>query len=167
MNAVPDVIFNSDPVRAVAADTIAHLKSLALQSPRRRSRLCLHYGTNDPTQEMVIVLHRDTLLAPHRHPGGKSESYHVIEGAMNVFVFHEDGRVRDRLTLSAPGGEGAFLYRLSEPLYHLPIVTSEWVVYHEIFTGPFNKDEDVHYAPWAPPESEPAALAAFYQSLLR
>lgn len=161
-----DVLLNDKPIITVNLGMIEELKSLAKASPRKRSRLCMHHSLQDGTQEMLIVLHRDTLLSPHRHPAGKSESYHVIEGAMRVFFFEEDGTVHDRVDLGPQESGRPFLYRLSTRMYHLPIVESEWVVYHEVFTGPFDKDRDVEYASWAPPESDPDALSAFYRSLI-
>ena len=87
---------------------------------------------------------------------------------MKVVIFEEDGLVRQAFTLSAPGAgqDGAFLYRMSSNFYHFPIPVSEWVVFHETFTGPFDKDNDVQYAPWAPAEADPAQLRAWSQTFL-
>ena len=31
-------------------------------------------------------------------------------------------------------------YRMSKGYYHMPISTSRWCVYHEVYSGPFKKD---------------------------
>ena len=40
------------------------------------------------------------------------------------------------------------MYRITGKVWHQPIPLTEWVVYHEVATGPFNKDEDVIYSKW-------------------
>lgn len=146
----------------VTPELVAELKRLALASPRRRARVCLHHSAAHPTQEMVIVFHRDSYMPPHRHPQGKSESYHLLEGSLRVFIFDDTGLVLGTLPLTAGG---AVLYRLAAPLWHMPVPTSEWVVYHEVYTGPFVKTTDVEFPPWAPPESRPDEAVAYVARL--
>ncbi len=162
-NEMPEILFNQEDVFVVTPRLVADLKQRALASPRRRARVCLHRTTDHPTQEMLIVFHRESFMPPHRHPQGKSESYHLVEGSMRVFLFDDDGRMLRSLALEA--GKD-FLYRLSAPLWHMPVPTSEWLVYHEVYSGPFIKTEDVEFAPWAPPEPSPAAAAGYVARLL-
>ena len=37
------------------------------------------------------------------------------------------------------------MYRIKGDIWHQPIPVSEWVVYHEVATGPFLKSDDVIY----------------------
>lgn len=153
-----EAIFNKDPILSVSAETIDDLKDRALKSPYLRFRLCMHFDTDALTQEMIIVSHRDSYMPPHRHPPGKSESYHVIEGGMIVYFFDDDGNVTRKLEMGEYGKGLPSIYRLSEPTWHMPIPTSDWLVYHETYSGPFSRDADVQSPKWLPDEE---AISSF------
>lgn len=157
------VLHNQEEVLAVGAATIDQLKQLALTSPSRRARLCLHRANDELPHEMLIVFHRASFMPPHRHPRGKSESYHVVEGAMRVHLFDDAGQVIRTLRLGQ-GGE-AFMYRLSGNLWHMPEALTEWLVYHEVYSGPFDKARDVEFPTWAPAESDSAGVTRFLHRL--
>jgi cupin fold WbuC family metalloprotein len=143
-------IFNDQPIFSMEAADIESLKQSAKLSPNRRFRQCLHYGPHDQTQEMLIVCCGDTIMPPHRHPVGRSESYHVVEGSMTVCFFDDEGRVVRKLQMGTLNSGKPFIYRVSEPIWHAPVPTSEWLVYHETFTGPFIKDKAVEFPAWLP-----------------
>lgn len=134
---------------------IQELKDLAQRHPSRRARVCLHHDSTAATQEMVLAVHKSSYLRPHRHPANKSESYHVIEGEMDVNIFAPDGALERviRLTAKGRGGAEGFMYRSTNGVWHQPVAVSEWVIYHETYTGPFVKEFDVEYAPWAAEET--------------
>ena len=46
----------------------------------------------------------------------------------------------------------------------MPVPTSEWLVYHETFTGPFEKDLDVEFPDWAPKEGDDEKIEDFMNS---
>src|SRR5204862_7175921 len=73
---------------------VGMVKGTGTTNARRRARLCAHPNPDDPLHEMLIVLDRGTYVRPHRH-AGKSESFHVIEGELDVVLFAYDGPVRD------------------------------------------------------------------------
>ncbi len=124
---------------------------------RRRARLCVHPGPDDRLHEMLIVLDRGTYIRPHRH-GRKSESFHVIDGELDVVVFHDDGAVREVVRMGPFGSGRAFFYRVMEPCYHAVLVNTPHVLFHETTNGPFDRAE-TEFAPWAPAEGDPAAAA--------
>jgi cupin fold WbuC family metalloprotein len=148
-------------VRLTAADLVAVERS-AQRSPRRRARFCAHTQRNDLLHEMLICLARDTYVRPHRHPG-KSESFHIIRGELDVVLFHDDGAIREIIRMGPYSSGLAFFYRLSEPCYHTVVVKSEQVLFHETTNGPFDPAE-TDYAPWAPPEGD-ADCKAYLRSL--
>lgn len=163
-----EAIFNAEEVLTVDRAMIDELKRRASESPRKRFRLCMHWDHTALTQEMLIVLARDAYPAPHRHPEGKTESYHIIEGAMQVFLFNDDGSVMKSFTMDAAGRSDApIIYRLSSSLWHVPVILSEYAVYHEIYTGPFDKASDVEIAPWGPGEFDTEGLRKFHERLRR
>lgn len=155
---MPYIFHNSEDVVEVGPDWIDRLRQAAKDAPLKRSRLCLHRSNEDPLHEMIICFHRDTVVRPHRHTT-KSESFHLIEGELDVIFFNDAGKAVRRLVMDKT--KSTLVYRLSAPMWHSVIVRSEYAVIHEITNGPFNAAES-DFAPWAPVE-EPA-LAAFLSS---
>lgn len=160
-----DVIFNVKSILSISKADIASLKQLALKSWRKRSRLCLHRSNDDSTHEMILVFHKSTYIRPHRHPHGKTESYHVVEGAMTVLFFDDFGNVIESIGMGEHSTGKPFLYRLSDSIWHMPLPQTEWLIYHETFTGPFIKDSDVEYAAWAPAENNALEVDAYLTKL--
>ena len=143
-----NILHNSTDVYVLDGQKISELKDIALAHPLKRSRVCLHGGSGSPVQEMIIVAHHDTLIEPHRHPDNKPESYHIVEGNLLVRIYAEDGTILRNIELS--DSVHPRFYRIHGGIWHQPIPLSEWVVYHEVFTGPFEKETDVIYASWYP-----------------
>jgi len=165
-NKQKDVFFSKNDISFIGAESLTRLKKLAKNSPLKRARLCLHKDTKEHVQQMIIALHADTLFRPHRHPKGKSESIHIIEGKLKTFFFDPSGNVQQTITLSERSNEAALMYRMAGGQWHLPLNLTEWVVFHEIFTGPYHKKKDVEYAHFAPNEDNPTELRAYCQQLL-
>jgi glucose-6-phosphate isomerase len=159
--------FNEKAILAITPDELAHLKDLALQSPKQRYRLCMHYSTRDSTQEMVIVCLRDTVMPPHRHPVGRTESYHIIEGSMTVCFFDDFGQVFRKLEMGEPMSGKAFLYRASEPVWHAPVPSSDWLIYHETLTGPYEPENVVEFPPWMPAGSDEVRVRDFLRRAIQ
>lgn len=105
--------------------------------------MCLHNSREESVQEMVIVAHKDSHFEQHRHPINKPESYHVIDGELEVRIYSDAGQLTETILLSHNGSQK--MYRIQGNVWHRPIVISEWIVYHEVYTGPFDKDFDVIY----------------------
>lgn len=141
-------------VRVSAADA-AEVVRRGLDGPRRRARLCAHSGTDDPLHEMLICLAAGTYVRPHRHRG-KSESFHLIDGELDVVLFHDDGTVREVIPMGPYHAGKSFFYRLSEPCYHTVLVNGPFALFHETTNGPFDP-ADTEFAPWAPSEGDSAA----------
>ena len=159
-------IYNKEDILEVTPTIISDLKRRALASPRKRFRLCMHHTNEQQTHEMLIVFHKDTFMPPHRHPKGKSESYHIVEGSMTVYFFDDGGKVIRVIEMGVLSSEKAFLYRLSSNIWHMPVATSDWLVYHETYSGPFEKDFDVEFAPWSPNEEEKEKVKGFLSDCL-
>jgi len=151
------VFYNSDVVVEVGEAWYERLKRSAYEADMKRARLCLHRDPEDVLHEMVIVFHRDTLVRPHRHHG-KSESFHVIFGELDVILYDEAGRPVRAVRLGDPGNGRSLMYRLSGPLWHSVVVHSEYAAIHEVTNGPFRVEEN-DFAPWAP--TEPQLLRQF------
>lgn len=155
------VFKQQEPVIVVDGDWTERIKTNARTEPLRRARLNLHHDESNQVQEMLIAFCKDSLTMPHRHLG-RTESFHMVEGRLELVFFDDGGRVNRRLRLGAPGSGLPSLYRLNAPDWHLVIPLDEMVVVHEIGCGPFIRDAELPPA-WAPRDFE--ELRAFIAEL--
>jgi cupin fold WbuC family metalloprotein len=153
----------SDPIVEIGPDWLARLKSSAIVSPLGRSRVCVHVDDAATVQEMILAMRQDVLFRPHRHLK-KTESFHIIEGALDVVIFDDDGRPIRGIHLAAIGSGKPFYYRLNEPLYHAILPRTPLIVFHETTTGPFIQG-DAQFAEWAP--EDPPKLRAFLENAMK
>ena len=158
-----NAIYNTENIIVVSTTTIEDLKRQAFLSPRKRFRLCMHHNNMEKTHEMLIVFHENTFMPPHRHPLGKSESYHVVEGSMLVYFFNDEGKIINSIDMGTLESKKPFLYRLSSNIWHMPVPTSKWLVYHETYSGPFQKEIDVEFPTWSPKEGDTENIKTFLQ----
>jgi cupin fold WbuC family metalloprotein len=126
-------------------------------------RLCTHRSADDSLHEMLIVHARGTYVPPHKHPA-KSESFHVIEGHVDVVIFGEDGSVAEVMNMGEFTSGKPFYYRMADALYHTLVIRSATLVFHEITNGPFRRSDTI-FAPWAPDETDLTAVATFLATL--
>jgi cupin fold WbuC family metalloprotein len=159
----PEVFLANGPVSEIGMAEIELLREAVAKSPKRRARINAHPGSDDLLHEMLIALAGDSYIRPHKHPG-KSESFHIIEGAVDIVILDEAGDIQRVVELSAKGGPGSFYYRLSAPLYHTLIIKSDLLIIHEITNGPF-KAEGTVFADFAPPDTDMVAASAYMAAL--
>jgi cupin fold WbuC family metalloprotein len=148
----PEVFLSSDPVMEVRQEDIEELKNRAQANLSRKARLCAHPTLEDDIHEMLIVHMKGAYVPPHKHPG-KSESFHMIEGMLQVIIFDEEGEIQNVIDMSDIKGNGAMYYRLSADLFHTVIPRSEFIVFHETTNGPFSK-ADMKLSRWAPAQDD-------------
>jgi cupin fold WbuC family metalloprotein len=151
------VFFNTHDIAEVSPDWYERLKLNALGATRKRSRLCLHHNDDDPLHEMIIVFHRDAVIRPHRHRG-KTESYHVIFGELDIVLFDDQGRPTRIISMGDLASGKTLIYRQSSPRWHSVIIRSEYAAIHEVTNGPFRVEEN-EFASWSPEED--SKLRAF------
>ncbi len=154
-----EVFIAEDAVVRLGDEELAFLKGQARLSPRRRARICAHKTSDDTLHEMLIVIAAASYIHPHRHVG-KSESFHIVEGEVDVAIFNNGGEVIDVIQLGAPGSGRNFYYRLSESAFHTLLIRSDYLVVHEVTNGPFERDRTV-MAPFAPSEDKVEEASAY------
>jgi cupin fold WbuC family metalloprotein len=142
-----EVFFATAEIVRFDSHYVDFVKRSASANPRGRARVCAHRGPKDALHEMLIALRCDSYIRPHRHHL-KAESFHLVEGMVDVVVFGNDGSIFDVIELSK---EGNFYYRLDSPRYHTLLIHSTMLVIHEITNGPFDADGS-DWAPFAPIE---------------
>jgi cupin fold WbuC family metalloprotein len=141
------------------------LKRRASLNPRKRIRLCAHRSPDDHLHEMIIVHARECYVRPHKHLD-KAESMLILEGEVDVVLFHEDGSLRQIIQMGAAGTGKVFYQRLSSSVYHCLLIRTEFLVFNEVIEGPFIRDNTV-FPEWAPVEDAPAEFRAQIEALIQ
>lgn len=147
-----EVFIALDPVVQFGGDEIDFLKRQARENPRGRARICAHKTNEDALHEMLIAIAAESYIHPHRHVG-KSESFHVVEGEVDIVIFDEGGAIADIIDMGAIGSGRKFYYRLSDSAFHTLLIRTDFLVVHEVTNGPFLKEKTV-LAPFAPTEND-------------
>ena len=147
-----EVLYNVDSILKIDSADIAELKMKARLNPRRRIRVCAHKDIKDSIHEMLIVHEKTCYVRPHMHVG-KTESFHIIEGIVDIILFHENGKIHKIIPMGDYHSGRKFYYRLPPSNYHTLIIQSDVLVFHETTNGPFRSGDTV-WAPWAPKETE-------------
>ena len=158
-----EVYYANQNLVQVDYQKIKILKEKSIDTHRKRNRLCVHKDVDDLLHEMLIIHAKDAYVKPHKHLK-KSESFHLIEGEVNVIIFEEDGQVKDVIQMGDYLSGKVFYYRISDSLYHTLVITSDILVFHETTRGPFDR-EDTIFAPWSPVENDVVGMALFQERL--
>lgn len=158
-----EVFYSSRGIVKVRKAEINQLKQFAREASRKRSRLCAHQHTDEPLHEMLIVQEKGIYVRPHKHLG-KIESFHVIEGEVNIVIFDDEGIILDVIEMGDYASGNIFYYRLSASLFHTVLVKSNIVVFHETTNGPFRR-EDTIFTEWSPEDKDAGATQQFLEKL--
>ena len=140
------VIRNNHDTIYIDKKKLDELKILAQKDPNKRARICLHKNDEEMVQEMIIAFCKDSYIRPHRHID-KSESYHIIEGRIEIIFYNDNGIEIDKVILSDKMDEHPFLFRISNSDWHTVVPKSDFVIIHEVTKGPFNKNSS-EFADW-------------------
>lgn len=159
-----EVLFATDPIVRVDAQTIHALKEKARSNRRRRIRLCAHRGIEDNIHEMLIVHEKGCYVQPHMHIN-KIESFHIIEGMADIVLFNDGGQITDTIPMGDYRTGRNFFYRLPPTVFHTLWITTDVLVFHEVTNGPF-RPEDTVWAPWSPEETEDSAVSMFIAKMV-
>ena len=140
------VIRNTQDTIYIDKKKLEELKILAQNDPNKRARICLHKDDGEMIQEMIIAFCKDSYIRPHRHID-KSESYHIIEGRIEIIFYNDNGIEIDKVVLSDKIDEHPFFFRISNSAWHTVVPKSDFVIIHEVTKGPFNKNSS-EFADW-------------------
>ena len=144
----------TNPVNIKKSD-LEELKRIASLTPRERARICTHTSSSDLLHEMFIVHGQGAYVRPHRHLT-RREGMQVLEGIADMVIFSDEGELCEVRRLDSVN----FYQRLNAPFYHMLLIRSEWLVFHEATTGPFERS-DTEFAPWSPADSDDFAVCNF------
>ena len=157
-----EVLYSIKEVVSIKGLDLQELKSLSLLNKRKRIRLCVHMNPSEKLHDMIIVHTKDCYVRPHKH-ASRAESITILEGEVDLVLFEEDGSISSVVRMGELRTNKTFFYRLSSSIYHMFIIRSEFLVFHEATEGPFNK-EDTIFPKWSPPE-ESNILVDFIDSI--
>lgn len=155
-----EVYFNQDSLIKIDKKTIDMLKVKAKGNANGKYRLCMQHCSQDKLHEMFIVRSKGDYGRPDMHLH-TTESHTIVDGAMLVVLFEEDGQIREVFELSK---EGYQTYRIDTNIYHMQIPLTEQVVYYEIKSGPFTKDTNI-FPEWAPDPSDQQKVSEYMREL--
>jgi cupin fold WbuC family metalloprotein len=158
------IFYSSHPLPIIDQQLVDFLKQAARATPRRRARFCAHPSAEADQHDMLIVSDRDTYIAPHRHLA-KSETFVVLEGAVDVILLDEAGGVTEIVPMGAAASGKPFFYRMPPRQFHTLSIKSELLVFLESTKGPFRAGDNEN-APWAPGAQEAERGRAYIASLV-
>jgi len=140
----------------ISADLIDRCVTASRQSPRQRIIQPLHKTSDAQLHRMLNAMQPGSYIQPHRHLfPPKAESVIVLQGAIYVFIFEDDGTIDAVHTVRA----GSINLGIdSEPgVFHTFAAIEEDTVLFEVKPGPYNQADDKDVAPWAPAEGADGA----------
>ncbi len=145
---------------AVTIDIIGLKSRDAKRNSRKREILALQRGNADSLQRMVNAIEPGSYVQPHRHHAPpKAESVVLLAGSIGFVAFHEDGTLNHDACILLHRSRGAVALDCRESVWHSFFALEPDTVVFESKSGPFNPDTDKEFAPWAPPEGSPEAVA--------
>ncbi|MGV8042657.1 MAG: WbuC family cupin fold metalloprotein [Thermoanaerobaculaceae bacterium] len=143
-------------MRAYSSGDLVDLAARAAAAPRRRANLNLHPELEDPIQRMFNCFQPGTYVRPHHHDPERWELFVVLRGRLGILTFDSSAAVKGQVVL-APGGTVAV--EIPGGVDHAVVALEPDSVVVEIKPGPFRPLTDKDFAPWSPPEGDPAAPA--------
>jgi cupin fold WbuC family metalloprotein len=143
-----EVLYPEEDIVVLKAEDLQELKRLAMLNPRHRIRICAHRSPSDRLHEMFIVHAKDCYVRPHKHID-KAESMAILEGEVDVILFNDDGSISRTISMGDLHSGKLFYYRLSEPIYHMLVIRTDFLVFHENTEGPFLREKTV-FPDWSP-----------------
>jgi len=159
-----EVYYVTESITKIDRQAINFLKEKAKSNSRQRVRICTHLSMENKLHEMLIVhIKGNAYVRPHKHIE-KSESFHIIEGSLNVIVFNNSGEIKEVIQMGEPKKDRHFYYRLGEDSFHTVVPTSAVVVFHETTNGPF-EPKDTIFADWSPVLEDIKGQEQYLQSL--
>jgi cupin fold WbuC family metalloprotein len=160
-----EVFFAEKSDLRVKSQDIENLKKKSRRNARRRIRLCMHNNTKDSLHEMFIVHAKGAYIRPHKHIN-KAESLHILEGDADVVIFGDKGNIIRIFRMGDYLSKKPFYFRYPGQYYHMLLIRSDYLVFHEVTNGPFRKKDTV-FAPWSPQDTDICAAKKFVQKVTR
>jgi cupin fold WbuC family metalloprotein len=162
MAATMKLEFPEHALRPIGANEIDRARALAADSPRHRA-LVRYHDHEEGVQRMVNAVEPRSYVRPHKHESpDKVEVFVALAGRALVCTFDDEGRVRERIEISASGPCRGV--EIPARTWHSLLALEPGTALFEVIEGPFTADSHKSFAPWAPPEGTPES-ARFHAEL--
>jgi cupin fold WbuC family metalloprotein len=113
---------------------------------------------------MFIAKLKNTYVRPHKNHN-KCKSFQVLDGIIDLVIFDNFGNITDVVNLGNYGQKNSFFYRLTNTCFHSLIIRSNYAIFKETITGPFNSSDTI-YAEWAPMENDEIEVKIYMDKTL-
>ena len=140
----------------ITEELIGRCVAASKKSARGRVILPLHKTLDANLHRMLNGIQPGSYIQPHRHLfPPKAETIIVLQGAIYVFIFSEDGSIKEVHTLRA--GSPSIGIDSEPGVFHTFAAIDEDTVLFEVKPGPYKEANDKDFAPWAPAEGAQGA----------
>ena len=139
-----------DSIFSISKTEVDFLRDVAERSSLRKARVLLHGSPETELHEMLIVHSFGQYIQPHINDHS-AKSFLVLDGAMVVVMYRDEGTINDHVHLGEFGSNAPFLLRLEEPVFHTIVPISNTVIFLETIKGPHM---ETRYATFAPPPKD-------------
>lgn len=139
--------------RLLVPDGVAELLRASRKSPRRRANTNFHPQLFDPIQRFFNCLQPGSYVRPHRHGPHRFELFVLLSGKAGILTFEDNGNVCEQLLLAT---DAALAVEIPGGVTHTVLALEEDTLLFEVKPGPYEELTDKDFAPWAPPEGDPA-----------
>lgn len=149
-------------LRRIERTLVSRLAQEAREGNRKRALHRFHQH-EEPIQRMVNVLLEGSYVRPHRHlDPDKTEVFIALQGKGVVFTFDDEGTPDDHQLLDR---EECWGVEIPPGVWHMVAALTPEAAFYEVIDGPYDAATHKRFAPWAPPEGDPAA-PSYLASLL-
>lgn len=150
------------PIVTLEAEIIAEGLTASRATDRKRMILPIQRTQDAQVQRIVNFLQPGTYIRPHCHPlPHATESVCLIQGALEVLIFSENGEILQRSHLTETGNR---LIDLEPGTWHGMMVHRDDTVVFESKRGPYDAETDKIFASFGPEEGSDE-VPAFLESL--
>jgi len=156
--------YTSDDIFSLNTNIFNELRKLAQNDITKRSRILLHSNQNSQIHEMLIAFEKGSYVRPHKHIG-KSESYLILYGKLDLIYFNDDGKIIKKFELQDNSNETPFYFRSENDQWHTINIISDYVILLETTNGPVENISTI-FADWAPDPNEIKKVELFQKNLL-
>ena len=136
-----NIINNKKKIFVCNKAILKRLKVKAIDSNNKRSRVCIHLSRSSQVQEMIIHALKDSYMPPHKHPSGNSETYHVISGKLDLYLFNTKGKIVKKISLEEYNKKknSQFYYKPIRVIFGICQLLKVKNVFYEIYSGPWKR----------------------------
>ena len=119
------------------------LKKIAIDSPRKQSRICLHKEDSESLQLMYICHLKNCKVRIHKHLDFP-EWIIFLKGKSQIIYFSDEGEELATFTIDTKKGNSPIMRLIPKQQYHT-LRFDEDSYFLEIKQGPFKKNSTIYY----------------------